>query len=183
MHYGWTSQHGAWIGGSFHYNAFAELTGQLFFDEMKLAPRSLGTSHTNYVTVTRSVAEARSHAIWGYAPACDNAKGYTEYGLDKPDVVAPYAAAQLASTRDPRALANLQTVLAALPSEGKPLVDGLDPKTKAPYCQVSRSLDQALVFLAINAPAVQTLTRAATFYASAEKRLKQMDRDHKPPEG
>jgi hypothetical protein len=181
MRYGWTSQHGAWIGGSFHYNAFAELTGQLFFDEMKLAPESLGKSHTNYVTLTRSVAESRGHAIWGYAPACDSAQGYTEYGLDKPDAVAPYAAAQLASTRDPRALANLQSVLAALPADGKPLVDALDPRTKQPSCHVSRSLDQALVFLAINAPAVQSLTRAAPFYASAEKRLRQMDRDHKPP--
>jgi len=182
MHYGWTSQHGAWIGGSYHFNAFAELTGQLFFDEMKLAPGTLGKSHTNYVTVTSRIAEARGHTIWGYAPACHNISGYTEYGLDRTDVVAPYAAAQLATTRDPRALLNLQTVLAALPSDGKPLPDGLDPTTKAPYCHVSRSLDQALLFLAVNAPTVQSLTRAAPFYASAEKRLRQMDRDHRAPE-
>lgn len=181
MHYGWTGQHGPWIAGSFHYNAFAELTGQLFFDEMKIARASLGRSHSNYVGASIRVAETRGHAIWGYAPACENATGYTEWGLDKADVMTPYAAAQLASTRDPRALRNLQTVLAALPADGKPLPDGLDPKTKQPYCHVARSLDQALLFLSIHAPAVQAMTRATPFYTSAEKRLRQMDRDSRPP--
>jgi hypothetical protein len=181
MAYGWATQQGVQVAGGFYFNAFVEMTGQLFFDEMALAPDTLGKSHRNYVTATIRLAEANKQQVFGYAPACNLQTGYSEYGLDKPDVVSPYAAAQLAATRDPRAVQNLDKVLAALPNTGVPLPDGIEPKTNTPYCTAARSLDQSLVFLGVNAPALQRLTRATSWYPSAERRLRQMDRDYRPP--
>ena len=158
-----------------------ELTGQLFFDEMALAPESLGLSHRNYVEASARIARAKQHLVWGYAPSCEPPEGYAEFGLDRPDVVTPYAAAALATTGQPLAMHNLTRVLEALDWTGGPVADALDPVTALAVCPRARMLDQSLLFLALYADSLRDLARATPWYASAEARLRDMDRTHRPP--
>jgi hypothetical protein len=179
--YRWGQREGLALAKGWHYSAFVEMTGALFFDESKLAPRSLGKSHQNYVEATVRVARRRGHQIFGYAPACDAHNPYAEFGLDRPDVVSPYAAALLTLTGDRRALANLDQVLNALPRDGRPLPDGIDPTSGQVSCGVARILDQGLLFLALNADVTRSLVRKTAWYASAERRLVAMDRSFLAP--
>jgi hypothetical protein len=181
MHYRWVRKEGSIIARGWHYSAFVEMTGQLFFDESSLAPQSLGRSHTAYIDATRSVAARNGHTVFGYAPACDPAMGYLEYGLDRPNVVSPYAAAELAMTGNARALSNLEAVLRALPQDGRPAPDGLEPKSSRLLCRVARTLDQSLLFLGLNVDAVWRLARGTGWYASAEQRIVDLDRTARPP--
>jgi hypothetical protein len=111
MVYTWTERAGLALAAGFRASAFVELAGQLFFDEMALAPGSLGLSHRNYVEASARIARAKQHVIWGYAPSCEPPDGYGEFGLDRPLVVTPYAAAQLSTTGLPLAAQNLSRVL------------------------------------------------------------------------
>lgn len=181
MAYHWTERGGLPLATSYRASAFVELSGQLFFDEMTLAPESLGTSHRNYVEASARVAHARSHVIWGYAPSCEPPSGYAEFGLDRPDVVTPYAAAELATTGVPLAAQNLSRVLDALDWSGGPVADALDPVTRRSLCEDARMLDQSLLFLALNVKELRSLARSTSWYASAETRLRDMDRTHRAP--
>jgi hypothetical protein len=181
MSYTWTERAGLPLGSSYRVSTFVELTGQLFFDEMTLAPRSLGVSHRNYVEASARVARSKGHAIWGYAPSCAPPDGYAEFGLDRPDVVTPYAAAELATTGVPLAAQNLSRVLEALDWHDGPVADALDPVTRRTVCADARMLDQSLLFLALHVHALRDLARATSWYASAEARLRDMDRSHRPP--
>jgi hypothetical protein len=179
--YRWGSREGMVIAKGWHFSAFVEMTGALFFDEAKLAPKSLGKSHSNYVEATIRVAKRNGHQLWGYAPACDAQNAYAEFGLDRPDSVSPYAAALLTLTDDPRTVLNMSQVLDAMPRDGRALPDGLEPRTGAVSCEVARLLDQGLLFLALNADVVRGLVQKTSWYASAERRLKAMDRNNLPP--
>ncbi|HEX3852561.1 MAG TPA: hypothetical protein VHW01_16445, partial [Polyangiaceae bacterium] len=170
------------IAEGYHSSAFVELSGQLFFDEMALAPRSLGRSHANYVQASARVARAKEQRLWGYAPSCEPPNGYTEFGLDRPDVVTPYAAAELATTGLPVAAANRQRVLQSLDWSGAPAADALDPATGRSLCASARMLDQSLLFLALNVDALRALSRRTSWYSSAESRIRDMDRTHPAPE-
>jgi len=181
MSYDWADKAGLSLAASYRASAFVELSGQLFFDEMTLAPRSLGFSHRNYVDATARVARTKGHTIWGYAPSCEPPDGYGEFGLDRPDVVTPYAAAELSTTGLPLAEQNLSRVLEALDWSGAPVADALDPVTRRSVCTVERMLDQSLLFLALQVNELRSLARAASWYASAEARLRDMDRTHRPP--
>lgn len=181
MRYTWTRHDDLPLAQGWHASAFVELTGQLFFDEMTLAPRSLGRSHTSYVQASQRVGRRHGHIIWGYAPACAPPDGYAEYGLDRPDLVTPYAAALLATTNHPEALTNLERVLTALELADQPLPDGLDPRTGRVACHVARLLDQALLFLALNVDTLRALTRESPWSAAAEARLRAMDQTHAAP--
>jgi hypothetical protein len=178
--YRWGNKEGLPLAQGWHYSAFVEMTGALFFDEAKLAPRSLGISHENYILASLRVAERNGHQMWGYAPACDAANAYAEFGLDRPDSVSPYAAALLTMTGNSHAIANLSRVLGALPDDGRALADGLDPRTGGVSCGVARVLDQGLLFLALNADVMRSLVRKTAWYDSAERRLKAMDRTSQP---
>jgi hypothetical protein len=182
MSYSWTDRAGLAIAEGYHASAFVELSGQLFFDEMALAPRSLGQSHANYVAASATVARAKEQRLWGYAPSCEPPDGYTEFGLDRPDVVTPYAAAELATTGQPLAAANLQRVLQSLDWSGAPVADALDPTTGRSLCASARMLDQSLLFLALNVDALRALSRRTSWYSSAEARIRDMDRTHPAPE-
>jgi hypothetical protein len=57
----------------------------------------------------------------------------------------------------------------------------LDPRTGAVSCEVARLLDQGLLFLALNADVLRGLVQKTPWYASAERRLKAMDRTSTPP--
>ncbi|HYP76081.1 MAG TPA: hypothetical protein VER12_09005 [Polyangiaceae bacterium] len=181
MSYTWSERMGLPVASGYRASAFVELTGQLFFDEMALAPASLGVSHRNYVEASARVARAKTHVIWGYAPSCDPPDGYGEFGLDRPDVVTPYAAAELATTGSSLAARNLDRVLEALTWNGKPVADALDPKTARILCPDARMLDQSLLFLALHVQALRDLARATAWYAPAEARLREMDSTHRPP--
>jgi hypothetical protein len=61
------------------------------------------------------------------------------------------------------------------------LPDGLEPRTGAVSCEVARTLDQGLMFLALNADVVRGLVQKTGWYTSAERRLKAMDRNNLPP--
>ena len=183
MRYTWTTRAGVPIAAGYHASAFVELSGQLFFDEMALAPSSLGVSHGNYVEASAQAARARGHSIWGYAPSCEPPHGYAEFGLDRPDVVTPYAAAELATTGLPIADQNLSRVLESLDWQGGPAADALDPITRRTVCSEARMLDQSLLFLALQVNALRSLVRATSWHASAEARLRDMDRTHRPPRG
>jgi hypothetical protein len=180
-YYRWGSREGVVLAKGWHFSAFVEMTGALFFDEAKLAPKSLGKSHQSYIEASLRVAKRNGHQLWGYAPACDAQNAYAEFGLDRPDSVSPYAAALLTLTDDERAVQNLSQVLNALPRDGRALPDGLDPRTGAVNCEVARLLDQGLLFLALNADVVRGLVQKTPWYASAERRLKAMDRNNLPP--
>jgi hypothetical protein len=179
--YRWGSREGMVIAKGWHFSSFVEMTGALFFDEAKLAPKSLGKSHENYIEATIRVAKRNGHQLWGYAPACDAQNAYAEFGLDRPDSVSPYAAALLTLTDNPRAIQNMSQVLDAMPRDGRALPDGLEPRTGAVSCEVARLLDQGLLFLALNADVVRDLVQKTPWYASAERRLKAMDRNNLPP--
>ncbi len=181
MSYTWTERAGLPLAASYRASAFVELTGQLFFDEMALAPASLGLSHRNYVEASARVAGAKQHVIWGYAPSCEPPEGYAEFGLDRPEVVTPYAAAELSTTGLPIAVANLERVLEALDWSGGPVADALDPVTARTLCPEARMLDQSLLFLALHVGALRDLSRATAWYAPAEARLREMDRTHPAP--
>jgi hypothetical protein len=181
MSYSWERRAGLPVASGYRASAFVELAGQLFFDEMALAPRSLGLSHENYVKASALLARDKQHVIWGYAPSCAPPDGYAEFGLDRPDVVTPYAAGLLATTRVLVASANLRRLLEALDWSGAPVADALDPTTQRPLCRDARLLDQALLFLALDVEALRTLSRATSWYVSAEARLRAMDRTHPPP--
>ena len=181
MSYTWTERAGLPLATGYRASAFVELTGQLFFDEMALAPQSLGLSHRNYVEASARTARAKQHIIWGYAPSCEAPEGYAEFGLDRPDVVTPYAAAQLWTTGVPLAEQNLTRVLESLDWSGGPVADSLDPSTGRTLCSEARMLDQSLLFLALHAGALRGLARATAWYAPAEARLREMDRTHAPP--
>jgi hypothetical protein len=180
-YYKWGSREGLVLAKGWHFSAFVEMTGALFFDEAKIAPKSLGKSHENYIEASVRVAKRNGHQLWGYAPACDAQNAYAEFGLDRPDAVSPYAAALLTLTDNPQAVQNLSQVLAALPRDGRALPDGLEPRTGAVSCDVARLLDQGLLFLALNADVLRTLVQKTPWYASAERRLKAMDRHNTPP--
>lgn len=179
--YRWGSREGLVLAKGWHFSSFVEMTGALFFDEAKLAPKSLGLSHENYIEATIRVAKRNGHQLWGYAPACDAQNAYAEFGLDRPDSVSPYAAALLTLTNNPKAIQNMGQVLDALPRDGRALPDGLEPRTGAVSCEVARLLDQGLLFLALNTDVVRDLVQKTPWYASAERRLKAMDRTHEPP--
>jgi hypothetical protein len=174
--YQWDSREGLTLARGWHFSAFVEMTGALFFDEAKLAPRTLGKSHENYIEASLRVAQRNGHQFWGYAPACDAHNAYAEFGLDRPDSVSPYAAALLTLTGNQKAIANLGQVLAAMPNDGRALPDGLDPRSGAVSCGVARLLDQGLLFLALNADVVRDLVAQTPWYPSAKKRLTAMDR-------
>jgi len=181
MSYSWTERMGVPVASGYRASAFVELTGQLFFDEMALAPASLGLSHRNYAEASARVARGKAHVIWGYAPSCEPPDGYAEFGLDRPDVVTPYAAAELATTGSPLAARNLSRVLSALAWSGGPVADALDPVSAGTLCPEARMLDQSLLFLALQAPAMRDLVRATPWAGSAEARLRDMARTHRPP--
>lgn len=174
--YEWSEREGLPLAAGWHYSAFVEMTGALFFDEAKLAPQSLGLSHKNYLEANIRVAQRLGHKMYGYAPACDAKNAYAEFGLDRPDAVTPYAAALLTMTGDPRAYANFNQVLDVLPRDGSPLADGIEPTSGKVSCGVARILDQGLMFLALNADVVRGLVRQAPWYPAAEQHLKAMDR-------
>jgi hypothetical protein len=180
-YYRWGSREGLVLAKGWHFSSFVEMTGALFFDEAKLAPKSLGKSHENYIEATMRVAKRNGHMLWGYAPACDAQNAYAEFGLDRPDSVSPYAAALLTLTDNPQAVQNMSLVLDALPRDGRALPDGVEPRTGAVSCEVARLLDQGLLFLALNADVVRGLVQKTPWYASAERRLKAMDRNNTPP--
>lgn len=180
-YYKWGSREGLVLAKGWHFSAFVEMTGALFFDEAKLAPKSLGKSHENYIEASVRVAKRNGHQLWGYAPACDAQNAYAEFGLDRPDAVSPYAAALLTLTDNPQAVQNLSQVLGAVPRDGRALPDGLEPRTGAVSCEVARLLDQGLLFLALNADVLRNLVQKTPWYASAERRLKAMDRNNLPP--
>jgi hypothetical protein len=180
MSYSWTERAGIPLATGYRASAFVELSGQLFFDEMALAPESLGVSHRNYVAASARIARAKGHKIWGYAPSCEPPDGYAEFGLDRPDVVTPYAAAELSTTGSPLAAQNLNRVLEALDWSGGPVADALDPVTGHILCADARMLDQSLLFLALHVSALRSLARATAWYAPAEARLRDMDRTHRP---
>jgi hypothetical protein len=181
MSYSWSERGGVPLATGYQASAFVELSGQLFFDEMALAPHTLGLSHSNYVEASASVGRAKHHAIWGYAPSCEPPQGYAEFGLDRPDVVTPYAAAELSTTGVALAAQNLTRVLEALDWSGAPVADALDPVTRRTLCAHARMLDQSLLFLAMHVDVVRSLASATTWYAPAEARLREMDRTHRPP--
>ena len=181
MRYRWVRKEGRILARGWNYSAFVEMTGQLFLDETSLAPRSLGRSHSAYIEATMAVARRNGHAVFGYAPACDPVHGYSEYGLNRPTLVSPYAAAELATTGNPGALANLERVLRAVPPDGHPAPDGLEPKSGQVLCRVARALDQGLLFLSLNVDTVWRLARRASWYADAERRIADLDRTARPP--
>ncbi len=181
MAYSWVDRAGLSIASSYRWSAFVELSGQLFFDEMTLAPRSLARSHENYVAASAKIAEAKGQRLWGYAPSCEPPDGYAEFGLDRPDVVTPYAAAELATTGLPLAAANLQRVLQSLDWSGAPAADALDPVSGRSLCTSARMLDQSLLFLALHVDIVRGLSRQTAWYPSAEARIRDMDRTHPAP--
>jgi hypothetical protein len=181
LRYAWVREEGVAVARGWHWSAFVEMTGQLFLDEASLAPGSLGRSHAGYLEANLRVARREGHVIFGYAPACEAPAGYTEYGLDHPSVVAPYAAAELATTGDPRAVENLRRVLAAIPPGARPAPDALEPATANLYCAVARTLDQSLLFLSLNVDALWRITKRARWYASAERRIRALDQTAHPP--
>jgi hypothetical protein len=184
MRTSWAVKEGLAVMEGWRWSAFVEMTGELWLDEMALAPLSLGRSHANYLEATTRVARRLGHAVWGYAPACDVERGYSEYGLDRAELVSPYAGGLLAMTGDPRAVANLERILVGLAgdaSDGRPLPEGLDPKTGRVACGVARTLDQSLLFLSLNADVVRALARRTAWYASAEQRTRELDRTSQPP--
>jgi hypothetical protein len=183
QHYTWITRDGLPIASGFHLSAFVEMSGALLFDEMSLAPQSLGLSHKNYVEASRREAKRLGHQIWGYAPTGGPDGAYSEYGLNRPDVVSPYAAALLALTGDTDAERNASAILQALPSDGRPLPDGLDPKTSAVSCPLSHTLDQSLLYLALHAGTLQRLARRTSWYVPAERQLSDLDEKLRPPAG
>lgn len=174
--YEWGEREGLELANGWHFSAFVEMTGALFFDESELAPESLGKSHQNYLEASIRVANREGHRLFGYAPSCDAVNAYAEFGLDRPDVVSPYAAALLTMTGDPRAFRNFHDVLERLPRDGSPLADGVDPRTGGVACKVARSLDQGLMFLALNADVVRGLVKKTAWYPSAARQLQAMDK-------
>jgi hypothetical protein len=173
--YHWEQRDGLELAKGWHYSAFVEMTGALFFDEAQLAPHSLGKSHENYITASLRVAQRNGHQMWGYAPACDAKNSYAEFGLDRPDSVSPYAAALLTLTGNTHAVQNLGQILSLFPNNGRALPDGLDPRTGAVSCGVARLLDQGLLYLALNADVLRDLAQRTSWYASARARLVAMD--------
>ncbi len=111
MYYHWVQKEGLPMADGYFMNAFVELTGNIFMNEMQLAPNTFAISHRNYVTATRMIAERLGYQIYGWAPATNPPTGYTEYGLDLNTVVSPYAAALLTTTEESQSVANFKKVV------------------------------------------------------------------------
>jgi hypothetical protein len=181
LRYAWFVKEGVRLAQGWRWSAFVELSGELLLDETSLAPLSLGQSHANYVLASERVARRLGHRVWGYAPSGSSSGGYQEHGLNSPLVVSPYAAGLLAATGNPSAVANLSAILHSLPNDGRPLPDGLDPKTGQVSCAVARTLDQALLFLALNVDTLRQLASRTPWYAAAEQKTRELDRTCQPP--
>jgi hypothetical protein len=183
MFYRWTDGPAGPLAEGWHKSAFVELTGNIFFDESALAPRSLGVSHRNYLAACRQVAKGRKLRLYGWAPCFGPDDQYREYGLDAPEIATPYAAALLTTWDDPRAWENLEKMLQFLtPSDPpKPYPDALDSKTGQVVSRRSLSLDQNLFYLAVHKDIVRRLTAAADWYPAAERLLKRLDETHAAP--
>jgi hypothetical protein len=180
MSYGFKEYHGLPVADGWKMSAFVEFAGNSYFDEERLAPKTLGVSHRNYLEVSRRLAERRGYVVAGWAPCYGPRDDYQEYGLDNPDVVSPYAAALFTTVDDPAARRNFADVLQFLPSSTtpEPFPDALDPRTGNVVNERALSLDQNLLYHALNKDVLRKLVARTDWYREACRLLRQMDDWH-----
>lgn len=174
MFFRWTTKEDLQMAEGWHYSAFVELTGNVFFDEEGLAPKSFGKSHKNYVQACSRIAQRSGYQIFGWAP-CMNLEGnYQEYGLDETEVVTPYAAALLSTTEDPESKTNFKKVL-DLTKDKTLLPDALVSSSGNIGNDLSLTLDQNLLFLAANKGKAREIVHKALWYPVAQSRFMSFD--------
>jgi hypothetical protein len=175
---------GQTVADGWQLSAFVEMTSNLYFDEARLAPRTLGAAHRNYLAACRKIASDRGHAIYGWAPCYGPDDRYhAEYGLNDPSVVAPYGAALLASTGSREALRNFRKVVEFLPPRSGPLLfpEALDPRTGQVLNPRVLSLDQNLLYQSLARKEVRRLVARAGWSKKARRLIRQMDEWHEGP--
>ncbi len=180
MFYRWTEAEGLPLAEGWKMSAFVELTGNIYFDEPALAPKTLGLSHRNYLKAAQKIASDRGLALYGWAPCYGPDDGYTEYGLTRPDAAAPYGAALLTTLDDAKAWENFEKMLqlGSLGDPQKPLPEALDSKTGVIVNKRSLSLDQNLLYQAVRKDTVRKLVGKTAWAQKARQLLKSMDRQH-----
>ncbi len=187
--YRWRDKERERIAEGWNWSAFVELTGNLFFDELALAPRTFGASHLGYLAAARRVADRAGLELVGWgpsaSPAAENPEGYSAaYGLDRPEVATPYAAALLAPverTLSSAAARSLTRMLRAAGNLSAPIPDAYDSRTGAVANRRARSLDQNLLFLALDPEQTRAMVARAPWYDRAAALLRSFDRRHAPP--
>ncbi len=175
MYYHWVQKEGLPMADGYFMNAFVELTGNIFMNEMQLAPNTFAISHRNYVTATRMIAERLGYQIYGWAPATNPPTGYTEYGLDLNTVVSPYAAALLTTTEENQSVANFKKVVGLSLNGSAPLPDVLSSASGLVLANRSLSLDQNLTFLAANKNSVREIVAKTRWYDGVKTRIRQFN--------
>jgi hypothetical protein len=182
MFYRWTTVQGLPIAEGWHMNAFVEMSGNVYFDEMKLAPKTLSLSHRNYLKACQIIADNEDLVLYGWAPCFNEEDFYSEYGLDRTEVATPYAAALLTTFDDRGAWENFRKMLKFIPSHTppRPLPDALSSKTGEILNKRALSLDQNLLYHAVNKDIVRRLVARTDWYPRAAELMKGIDERHGP---
>jgi hypothetical protein len=182
MFYKYVDWGGLSLAEGWKMNAFVEMTGNSYFSETSLAPDSLGTSHRNYLKAAQRLAGEKELLFYGWGPCFGPEDQYTEYGLERPDVVTPYAAALLTTWENKQAWENLLRLLGTFPSEpAGPYPDAVDSRTGKIVNRRSLSLDQNLLFHAVVKEDMRRLVAKTPWAKRAAALLKRMDKDHPRP--
>ena len=186
----WRSKERERVAEGWRWNAFAELTGNVFFDELTLAPRSFGASHRGYLAAARRVTDRAGLELIGWGPSAtpanEDPEGYSDaYGLDRPEVATPYAAALLTTVEQTPATAarSLTQMLRSAGNLSAPVPDAYDSRTGEVVNRRARSLNQNLLFLALNLAQTRAVVARAPWYDRAAALLRTFDRRHALPSG
>jgi len=179
MSYKTTTRLGIQMAEGWHMSAFVEMNGNLFMDELALAPNTFGASHVNYLAATQKLADSQGHKFYGYAPCSHKEGEYTEFGLDKPEIVSPYAAALLITTGDKQAEQNLIDLLSTFPKNGTPMPDAIGSKDGKIQNYKTSTWDISLLFLAVNSDIIRDMVRKTKWYFSAKETIRTFDKVNK----
>ncbi|MFC2149363.1 hypothetical protein ACFLQ8_01550, partial [Candidatus Auribacterota bacterium] len=167
------------FANSYKNSAFTEFTGNVFFDEMLLAPDTLGLSHRGWV----GAAVDKKLLYMGWAPATglgSNGAYENKYGMDDPSVMSPYAALLMATAGIPEADKNLGRLLGLnkIEFEGRKIYfDSYDSRAGRPSASERvLAIDQNLAFLAAARNDVRALVADTTWAADAIKRIRERNK-------
>jgi len=135
---------------------FEALMPTLLLDEMRYAPKSLGTNDQAHVAVQQRYAGTLGYGVWGMSPSATPDNGYGEYGVRvlgsrgyPAGVVTPHAAALALAVMPEAATANLRTLAQLYDIYGDyGFYDAVDPRSgTAAYKYLA--LDQSMLFVAL----------------------------------
>ena len=182
MTYTYTQAAGLPVAEGWAMSAFVELAANSYFDEGRLASRTLGRSHANYVAASQRIAAERGYKVFGWAPCYSPEDQYKEYGLQNPDVATPYAAALLTTVDAPGASQNFYKLVQSLssPAGPAPFPDAVDPRTGQVLNRRALSLDQNLLYHALAKDTLRDLVSRTEWAREASRLISRVDEWHRP---